>query len=55
MTSGIRYEEFGLPWADDALTYYFDDLAALALERTEIDEPPSRHWQYTNYNPLLLG
>ena len=55
MTSGLRYEEFGLPWADDALTYYFDDLAALALERTEIDEAPGKRWQYTNYNPLLLG
>jgi CubicO group peptidase (beta-lactamase class C family) len=55
MTSGIRYVETGLPNGDDALTYYFDDLRKLALERTEIVEPPGQRWQYTNYNPLLLG
>ena len=55
MTSGIHYEETGLPNGDDALTYYFDDLRALALERTTIDEPPGQRWHYTNYNPLLLG
>jgi CubicO group peptidase (beta-lactamase class C family) len=55
MSSGIRYVETGLPNGDDALTYYFDDLRALALERTQIDEPPGHRWQYTNYNPLLLG
>jgi CubicO group peptidase (beta-lactamase class C family) len=55
MTSGIRYVETGLPNGDDALTYYFDDLRALALERTTIDEPPGQRWHYTNYNPLLLG
>jgi CubicO group peptidase (beta-lactamase class C family) len=55
MTSGIRYVETGLPNGDDALTYYFDDLRALAVERTSIDEPPGQRWHYTNYNPLLLG
>ncbi|HET6381378.1 MAG TPA: serine hydrolase [candidate division Zixibacteria bacterium] len=55
MTSGLRYEETGLPWGDDALTYYFDDLRALAVERTEIVEPPGERWHYVNYNPLLLG
>jgi CubicO group peptidase (beta-lactamase class C family) len=55
MTSGLRYEETGLPWGDDALTYYFDDLHRLALERSEIVEAPGLHWHYNNYNPLLLG
>jgi len=55
MSSGIRYVETGLPNGDDALTYYFDDLRALALERSEIEEPPGRGWHYVNYNPLLLG
>ncbi len=40
MTSGIHYEEFPLPNGDDALTYYFDDLRGLAMERTQIDEAP---------------
>ena len=55
MTSGIHYEEFPLPNGDDALTYYFDDLRALAIERTQIDEAPGVRWHYDNYNPLLLG
>jgi CubicO group peptidase (beta-lactamase class C family) len=55
MSSGIRYVETGLPNGDDALTYYFDDLRALALERAEIEEPPGQRWHYVNYNPLLLG
>lgn len=55
MSSGIRYVEQGLPWSDDALTYYGTDLRALALERTRIEEAPGRTWQYDNYHPLLLG
>jgi CubicO group peptidase (beta-lactamase class C family) len=55
MNSGIHYVETGLPNSDDTLTYYFDDLRSLALERTEIEEPPGQHWHYNNYNPLLLG
>ena len=55
MTSGIHYEEFPLPNGDDALTYYFDDLRGLAMERTQIDEAPGERWHYVNYNPLLLG
>lgn len=55
MRSGIRYQESSLPSGDDTLTYYFDDLRQLALERTEIEESPGGAWHYVNYNPLLLG
>ncbi len=55
MSSGIHYVETGLPNGDDALTYYFDDLEELALERTTIDGPPGQEWLYNNYHPLLLG
>jgi CubicO group peptidase (beta-lactamase class C family) len=55
MSSGISYQEQGLPWSDDALTYYGTDLRELALQHTEIAEPPGRTWNYDNYNPLLLG
>lgn len=55
MSSGIRYVERGLPWSDDALTYYGTDLRELALEHTEVEEPPGRTWHYDNYHPLLLG
>jgi CubicO group peptidase (beta-lactamase class C family) len=34
MSSGIRYEEEGMPWSDDAVTYYGTDLLlGLILER----------------------
>jgi CubicO group peptidase (beta-lactamase class C family) len=54
MTSGLRYEERGLPWSDDARTYYATDLRELALTGTEVVEPPGR-FHYNNYNPLLTG
>ena len=54
MSSGLAYEEQGLPWSDDARTYYDPDLRALALT-AEIAEPPGRTWLYNNYNPLLVG
>jgi len=55
MTSGIHYDDSGFIAGDDSQTYYFDDLRALALERTRVDQPPDQRWQYNNYNPLLLG
>ena len=55
MTSGIRYEENHFIGGDDGLTYYFDDLRRLALERTQIQEPAGERWHYNNYHPLLLG
>jgi CubicO group peptidase (beta-lactamase class C family) len=55
MTSGLRYEETGGPWGDDTATYYAPDLRSLALEGTEIVEPPGRRFHYNNYNPLLAG
>jgi CubicO group peptidase (beta-lactamase class C family) len=54
MASGIKYRENGLPWGDDALTYYFPDLRKLALG-AKIKEPPGLHFQYNNYHPLLIG
>ena len=55
MTSGLRYEESGRPWGDDAQTYYGSDLRHLALTDTAIVEPPGTRWHYNNYNPLLVG
>jgi CubicO group peptidase (beta-lactamase class C family) len=57
MSSGLRYVEQSapLPWGDDIDTYYGTDLRDLALNATEIVEPPGRDWLYNNYNPLLLG
>ena len=56
MSSGIRYREGGFPsLGDDTYTYYGVDLRNVALERTEIEEPPGVSWHYNNYHPLLLG
>jgi hypothetical protein len=54
MSSGLRYVEQGLPWSDDALTYYSPDLRRTALS-AEVDQVPGRAWLYNNYNPLLMG
>lgn len=55
MSSGLRYEEEGTPWSDDAETYYAPDLRELALRDTEIVESPGETWHYNNFNPLLMG
>lgn len=55
MSSGLHYEEYGLPWSDDARTYYDPDLRGLALRKALIEEAPGLRFHYNNYNPLLLG
>jgi CubicO group peptidase (beta-lactamase class C family) len=54
MSSGIHYLDQGLPWSDDATTYYAPNLRQAALNTT-IDNPPGQKFLYNNYNPLLLG
>ncbi len=55
MSSGIHYMENGFINGDDALTYYYPDLHALALQKTTIVGEPGKTWLYNNYHPLLLG
>ena len=56
MSSGIRYQEGGFPsFGDDTYTYYGVDLRDVALNRTQIEQPPGITWHYNNYHPLLLG
>lgn len=55
MASGIRYVERGLPWSDDAITYYGTNLRELALKRPKLERPPAQRWLYNNFHPLLLG
>lgn len=55
MSSGLHYEEYGLPWSDDALTYYDADLRGLALRKARIEAAPGQRFHYNNYNPLLFG
>jgi CubicO group peptidase (beta-lactamase class C family) len=54
MASGLRYEELGLPWSDDSLTYYSPDLRETALS-AQIERAPGEEWLYNSYNPLLMG
>ena len=54
MSSGIRYQAYRSPWADNTTTYYAPNLRAAAL-RTKIEEPPGIEFLYNNYNPLLIG
>jgi CubicO group peptidase (beta-lactamase class C family) len=61
MSSGIAYLEdenmFPLlaPFSDDAKTYYYPDLRALALTVQAGDEPLGEALHYNNYHPLLEG
>lgn len=55
MRTGIRYRETGLPNGDDAKTYYWPDLRALALQNTQVAGEPGTDWLYNNYHPLLAG
>lgn len=55
MHSGIAYREVPFFNGDNAKTYYWPDLRALALEHTRIAAAPRGEWQYNNYHPLLLG
>jgi CubicO group peptidase (beta-lactamase class C family) len=54
MSSGIRYVERGLPWSDDAATYYSPDLRSTALA-SPIIGPPGERFHYNNFHPLILG
>ncbi|WP_230684977.1 serine hydrolase [Cellulomonas sp. JZ18] len=54
MSSGLAYEEQGLPWSDDSVTYYSPDLRATALS-ARVAQEPGRTFLYNNYNPLLVG
>jgi len=54
MASGIHYQELGMPWGDDARTYYAPDLRAMAIS-SPITGKPGQVFNYNNYHPLLLG
>lgn len=54
MASGIQYVERGMPWGDDARTYYATDMRALAVS-SPITGRPGQAFLYNNYHPLLLG
>lgn len=54
MSSGLRYEEDGMPWSDDTVTYYSANLRETALSAEVLEESGTR-WHYNNYNPLLVG
>ena len=54
MSSGLCYVEQGLPWSDDAQTYYGTDLRRTAMS-AEVCEAPGGMFRYNNFNPLLEG
>lgn len=54
MSSGIRYNEQGLPWSDDAAIYYAPDLRTVAIS-SPIEGRAGKKFHYNNFHPLLLG
>ncbi|MDE6105256.1 MAG: beta-lactamase family protein [Clostridia bacterium] len=56
MRSPIKYDEEKPLWfGDDTLTYFYDDLRALALKHTKLTDEYGGRFHYNNYHPLLLG
>ncbi len=57
MSSGLEYKEFRFPGlnSDDPLTTYYPDQRWLALNNTNIVDPPGAYFQYNKYHPQLLG
>jgi CubicO group peptidase (beta-lactamase class C family) len=55
MSSGLKYNSHGfLPWDDDPRLYYSLNLRRL-VQTVKPIEPPGLHFQYNNYNLVLLG
>jgi CubicO group peptidase (beta-lactamase class C family) len=57
MASGLEYKSFRplLLNSDDILTTYYPDQRKLALENTNIVDPPGAYYRYNKYHPQLLG
>lgn len=57
MSSGLEFsgeDGAGGPFGDDARIYYTPELRKLALSVTPV-APPGAHWQYNDYDTVLLG
>jgi CubicO group peptidase (beta-lactamase class C family) len=57
MAAGLEYQDMrpGLFNGDDVLTTYYPDQRKLALENTQIVDPPGEYFRYNKYHPQLLG
>jgi CubicO group peptidase (beta-lactamase class C family) len=57
MASGLEYtaDRFPLFNGDDPLTTYYPDQREIALENTNIVDPPGEYFLYNKYHPQLLG
>lgn len=57
MAAGLDYQE--LRWllfnGDDPLTTYYPDQREIALQNTNIVDPPGQYFNYNKYHPQLLG
>jgi CubicO group peptidase (beta-lactamase class C family) len=57
MAAGLEYQDMrpALLNGDDVLTTYYPDQRQLALEHTQIVDPPGQYFLYNKYHPQLLG
>ncbi|MBK8555812.1 MAG: serine hydrolase [Lewinellaceae bacterium] len=62
MRSGLKYFEgffpgtnIELPWHDEAVGYYHNNMRKRLLEEVEIESEPGQSFQYCNYNTSLFG
>ncbi|TCK22307.1 serine hydrolase domain-containing protein [Pseudonocardia endophytica] len=57
MSSGLAFsgeDGAGGPFGDDAKIYYTPQLRKLALQ-VQAASPPGQHWQYNDYDTVLMG
>jgi len=62
MRSGLKYftgyfpgTHINLPWNDEAVGYYYNNVRKLLLQDVEIELEPGKYFQYCNYNTSYLG
>jgi CubicO group peptidase (beta-lactamase class C family) len=62
MRSGLQYNTgyfpgtyIHLPWHDEAVGYYHDNVRKLLLKKVTIADEPGKAFQYNNYNTSYLG
>jgi CubicO group peptidase (beta-lactamase class C family) len=62
MRSGLKYFKgyfpgtyIHLPWHDEAVGYYHNNVRKLLLDDVEIESEPGKSFQYCNYNTSYLG
>jgi CubicO group peptidase (beta-lactamase class C family) len=55
MSSGYRFNNGNLPWADDCKLTFTSDLRKITVKNVKMEEEPGVYNHYNDYNYVLLG